>query len=253
MRIFLTLFILCLGMNAQAQVFADAEKAYIQGDYARAVELGRALESADGYALAARANLVIAAYLEKDRDRALLILQDALDDADKAVDQDPQHIEGQLQKAIAMGYQARIARSTSLAKETRVLIDKVLLQAPNHDYALATLGGWHGESVATVGGFLARIGTGARKSEFMEAFEAAILADPHNAATHSYYARLLLDIGGKSFKKRAGDVLTEAIRIPPRNAFEVMMQTQAIALNEALKSGSKKALKARIKDFTPFD
>lgn len=253
MRIFLTLFILCLGVSAQAQNFSNAEKAYIQGDYTRAVELGRALESADGYALAARANLVIAAYLEKDRERALLILQDALEDASKAVERDPQHIEGQLQKAIAMGYQARINRSTSLAKETRDLIDKVLSQEPNHDYALATLGGWHGESVATVGRFLARIGTGARKSGFTDAFEAAMQADPDNAATRAYYARLLLDIGGKKFQARAAEVLDEAIRTPPRNAFEVMMQMQAIALKDALASGNKQALKDRIKDFTPFD
>lgn len=253
MRAFLTLIILCLGVSAQAQTFMDAEKAYIQGDYAGAVELGRALGDADGYALAARSNLVIAAYLEKDRDRALAILQDAFDDAGKAVAIDPTHIEGQLQKAIALGYQARIGRSTGLAKDARALIDAVLAQAPNHDYALATLGGWHGESVATVGSFLARVGTGARKTGFVEAFEASLKADPDNAGTRSYYARLLLDLGGKKFKSRAVEVLQEATSIPPRNAFEVMMQMQAITLKDTLAAGDKRALKARIKDFTPFD
>lgn len=253
MRALLTFLALCFGFVTQAQEFQDAEKAYIHGDYAGAVTMGRALGHADGYALAARSNLVIAAYLEQDRETALSILEEALQDAKKAVALDPKHIEGQLQQAIAMGYQARISRSTSLAKDTRTLIDTVLTQEPNHDYALATLGGWHGESIATVGGFLARIGTGARKSEFMRAFEAAIDADPHNAATRSYYARLLLDIGGKAFKARAVEVLAEAATIPPRNAFEVMMQTQALTLSEVLKSGNRRALKARIKDFTPFD
>jgi tetratricopeptide (TPR) repeat protein len=247
------LFILCLSGGVQAQSYADAEKAYIQGDYALAVQLGQALETADGYALAARANLVIAAYLEDDRDKALITLRKAVGDADQAIALNPQHIEGRLQKAIALGYQARITRSTSLARETRLLIDDVLTQDPQNDYALATLGGWHGESIATAGGFFARLATGARKSEFQDAFEAALKADPHNPATRSYYARLLLDIGGSKFKDRAVEVLEEAISIPPRNAFEVMMQTQAITLNEALKTGDKKALKELVKDFTPFN
>lgn len=253
MRAIISLFILCLGFSVQAQSFAEAEKAFAQGDYEQAVALGRALGNADGYALAARANLVIAAYLEKDRDKALTILQAAVDDAEHALHNNPQHIEGQLQKAIALGYQARINRSTSLARDVHELIDKVLTQDPQNDYALATLGGWHGESVATVGGFLARLSTGARKSEFVDAFEAALKADPHNPATRSYYARLLLDIGGSKFRDRAAEVLAEAINIPPRNAFEVMMLTQAITLNEALKTGDKKALKERVKDFTPFN
>jgi len=239
-------------LAAMAQTYEDALAAYVSGDFAGAAAAARALDSADGWALAARAELVVAAYREPDRGAALASLDRAISDARRAVELDPGHIEGRLQLAIGIGYQARIHQSPSLARDARRLVDAVLADAPDNGYALAVLGGWHGETVATLGGFMARLMVGARTSEFTAAFDRALEADPANPATPAYYARLLLDIGGRDFRERAAEVLALALATPPRDAFEAMMVDQARALDAALASGDKNRLKDLIRRQTPF-
>ncbi|MFZ5610483.1 MAG: hypothetical protein ACOY99_12850 [Pseudomonadota bacterium] len=225
---------------------------YAEGRYAAAAALARTLNTADGWALAARAELVVAAYLSDDDAAAQNALEAAIADGGRALELAPGHMEGLLQSAIAIGYKARLTHSTALAREARALIDRAMAQAPGDAYALAVLGGWHGETVAVAGGFLAKLTTGADKQGFTSAFEAALVADPANPAIRAYYGRLLLDIGGKDFTARAGEVLGEALALSPRDAFEAMMQDETRTLVAALESGDRKRLKATVKSLTPF-
>lgn len=252
MRLGLVLLLLLISLPVNADGYSEAQNLYSAGQYQRAAEQARQLGTADGFALAARAELVVAAYIEAERDLALLSLEQAARDAQNAIVLDPTHIEGRLQAAIAQGYQARIERSPSLARDAKALIDDVLSARPDHAYALATLGGWHGETIATIGGFLAALTTGASKKEFMQAFDAALEADKDNPAIRAYYARILLDIGGKKFERRAEEVLDEAISLHPRDAFEAMLQEGARRLRTAYESGDKATLKETLQSLTPF-
>jgi tetratricopeptide (TPR) repeat protein len=235
-----------------AALASPAEDAFRAGDFAKAVSLARELGTADGDALAARATLAIAAYQSRDRASAETLLDQALADAKRARAKAPGHIEGLLQNAIALGYRAKLRQSPGIAKEAKALMEEARKRAPNNGFALAALAGWNGEAVADLGSLIARTVLGARKDESLRYYEAALKADPQSPTIATFYAFTLLRLDAKAYGARAGQLLTRAVALPPRDGFEALLIGQARSVLEAQQANKPRDVARLLGRYQPF-
>ena len=195
---------------AEATPAADALAA---GRYSEAVSLGRNSRLATDRMAAARAASVIATYEVTDRAQARLLLEAAVADAQAAVAIDPDNPSLLLDRAIIVGYLGKVKASAGDAKASRRDVEAVLKRQPDNALAIAVLGGWHGEAVATVGSLLAGAALGAKKSESIRLFDKALALDPNSALFATYYAMTLLQLDA-SYAPRAR-ALAKAKAIDP--------------------------------------
>lgn len=233
---------------------ADQSAAALQaaGRYEAAIAKGRREATLSGYVAAAKAGLFLAAYQEKDKKAARVLLAQATRDAQAATALAPEDIDANLQLTIAEGYAARIKMSPKRAKAARKRAEWLVEAAPNNGYVLGLLGGWHGEAVAAFGTLIADVAVGAHTPDFERYFDAAIEASPNNALITAYYARLLLDINDPGMRGKAVSLLSRIEEAAPKDAFEAYMLQRALALKDALAEGDKKALKRLVKSQRPF-
>jgi tetratricopeptide (TPR) repeat protein len=236
---------------AQAQP-ADALAAFDRGAFAEAAQLARAGTDAPSRALAARATLAMAAYQTTDKRQALSLVAQALADGKAAMAADPKHIEALLQTAIAYGYRAKLTRSPGDAKTARRLIEQGLALAPANPFALAALGGWHGETVAELGGFLAGTMVGARKDEAIRRFEAALKVDPASPSFPTFYATTLAQTDFRRNQPRVAALFATAANLKPRDGFEALMQRHAAEISAALASGRVQQARSLIDRYAAF-
>jgi tetratricopeptide (TPR) repeat protein len=230
---------------------SPAEEAFRAGRFAQAAELGRKAADANGDAIAARATLTVAAYETADRQRAESLIDLALADARRALSKDPGNIEARIQLAIGTGYRAKLRQSPGLAKEARTLMDAALKAAPTNAFAWAALAGWHGESVADLGGFIAGTVLGAKKSEALRLYPEALKRDAASPTFPTFFAFTLLRLGS-SYQAQAADLLARATAAAPRDGFEALMHKQASDVLAALRTNDRKRALALIKRYQPF-
>ena len=119
---------------------------FTSGDFVGAASHAVALETADGYALAARA-LIAACLTDPDGPDSGTIEQ-AIEAAMASVELDPSHLEGRIQ--LAIGYSLKIrpmsvrdAMSTGLGEASRDLAMSVLADDPNNAWAHGFLSVWN--------------------------------------------------------------------------------------------------------------
>ena len=113
------------------------------------------------------------------------------------------------------------------------------------------LGGWHGESVATLGKFLAGTMVGAKTGKSIEAYERAIALDGSNPSFRTFYAITLIGIGNTEPKKLRR-LLTPAANGRSGNGFDHLMRARARALLAALDGGKSGALEAAAEQARAF-
>lgn len=246
--------LLCAQVGA-AQESAPAPSATAlqsRGEYTQAIDKGRAEGTVAGYVAAAKSALFLAAYEETEKKTARRLLAEATADAQTAVTLEPEHIDANLQLAIAEGYAARIKMSPGRAKKARKRAEWLVTAAPENGYVLGLLGGWHGEAVAAFGTLIADVTVGASTAEFERHFDAAVAAAPNNPLIIAYYARLLLAINDPGMGDKAARLLADIEKAEPKDAFEAFMKQRAIDLKTALDTGDRKTLKKLIKAQRPF-
>ena len=232
------LILLCMVFGAPAPLVAagldDAEARYEQGDMAGAASLARALASAKGFALAARATLVEAIYLSPDADKQALV-ERAAADAEAALARDPDYVDAQLQLAIALGQLADLedplsAHVNGYARQGKALIDRALALDPDNAWAHALLGMWHLRIVARAGDALAASLYGASRKTGVELCAQAI-AGPHEAFALRYgCARLLWELDPDQFAVTAEQTLAAIKQAPPGDAADRLVQAAAARL-----------------------
>lgn len=232
-------------------VAGPAMDLFNQSRFMEAAIAARAEHTPDSDALAARATLVVAAYQTTDRARANILIDQAIDDAGRAIAAYPGHEEGQLQLAIAVGYHAKLNRSPKEGRDARKLMEKVLRQAPENAYAWALLGGWHGESVADIGSFLAGTVMGARKSEAIRNFEEALRRDPNNPTFPILFAFTLVRLDEKNWPQ-VRQLLLRASQQKATDGFQSLLQAQGRNVLITLDSAGEKAAKTLVKRYQPF-
>lgn len=255
MKSLLLLWLIC-ATPVWADGFSQAENAYRDGRFAVAAQLGENLGTAAGDALAARAHLVLAAYLAPPEDR-LRHLADAEAAVRRALIRDPDHVEAMLHLVIAMGYKARglsplKAHRAGLGREAKTLIAWAEALAPNDPWVHAIKGGWQGEIIATAGGLLGRLFYGVSMAGFRASFQRAQELAPDNPAIKVEYAKLLLRIDAADHGGEAAALLRQAAALPPADAFQALLQEQGNRLLAAQAQGDPARLADLLLDMTPF-
>lgn len=214
-------------LTANAALAADAGSLFAAGQFAAAADEARMEADADGFTLAARASLVVAAYEVDNKEKALRLIDEAITDANRALRLSPRHVDAIVQKAVALGYRAQLTTSPGTAKRARNLMERAAQHAPSEALVWAALGGWHGESVAELGRFVAGTILGAKRAASIEAYERAIELDPQSPVWRTLYAISLVGMGYGDEEARLRRLLVPATLRPANDAFERLMQVRA--------------------------
>ncbi len=226
--------------SADTRSIDEVRAAYAAGRFAEAAGIAEALQTAEGYALAAESLTIHAHHIAADGEREAL-LERAIGLAEKAVDSDPGNADAYLQMARAMGRHAQsigAVRSTGrgYGKRIREAAETALGLEPEMAAAHLSLGLWNAEVVAALGPLMARLVYGARKRNALAAFERALKLAPHAKAVPLEYAFGLLALGGGDYRKRAAELLERTIRMPVKDAYDRLLHEQAVERLKALES-----------------
>ena len=232
---------------------ADADALYAAGDFAAAAQAGRAAGTPDGYVLAAEAGLTRAAYEIRGREKALAGIARAVADADRALSAAPSDLDAQLQKAVALGYRAKLTQSVGDAKRARTMMEAVLKEDPRKAAAWAALGGWHGEAVANMGKLLAATMLGAKRDAAVEALRRAVELDPGNPTYRTMYAVNLIGLDKAESDAQLRGVLAPAAKGSGGTGLDRIMRAHARRLLAALQSGDRKGLERAAIAARPLD
>ncbi len=125
------------------------------------------------------------------------------------------------------------------------------MKRPGDALALGAMGGWHGESVATLGKFIAGTALGAKEGEALRFFDKAVAAPGADPAVPVFYASTLLALSEKNAAKARG-LLARALKTKPADGFEALVQRNARAILAALEKGDAAEARAIAKRLSPL-
>jgi Tfp pilus assembly protein PilF len=230
-------------LMASPLLASAATDAFAAGRFADAVAAGRRENSVAGLVAAGRAGSTIATFQTSDRKRARELLLAAERDFDAALALKPGDPDAQLQKAIAIGYRAKLENNIGLAKQARRNFEALLAKRPNDALVLAALGGWHGEAIATLGKFIAGTALGAKASEGQRYYEKAVASPGADPVVPVFYAITLLNLSADN-APRARALLQRAMKAQPKDGFERLMLQNGRAILAPLEKGDVAAAEA---------
>jgi hypothetical protein len=219
---------------------ADAAASFNDGKWAMAVKEGRAEATVASLTLSGRAQLVQAAYGTRDKAQALAIIAAAEGDIEKALAKAPGNADALFQKAVAIGYRAKLTKSPGLGKQSRQGFEAWRAAYPENPLGWAAVAGWHGGAVATLGGFMASAILGAKASEVDVGFARALKLDPTSPVQRVFYAETLLDLD-KNNAEKAAKLLQGVGQLPATDAYEALLRSHGVQIAAALKAGDAKA------------
>jgi tetratricopeptide (TPR) repeat protein len=227
---------------------ADAEELWRDGRFAAAAAAARANGS---HAVAARAQLVAAAFEAGSKADALAQIAQARRSADAAVALNPRDADAHVQRGIAIGYTAKLTRDPGLAKQARSEMERAMALDPDAALPWAALGGWHGDSIVDLGAMLAGVVLGAKRGEALRSFDTALVKEPTSPVYPTYYAFTLLRMDAGN-APRARALLERAVALKPRDGFEALMRYRAAQALAPLQRGDIKAARALVPKLQPF-
>lgn len=224
---------------AGAQSIEAARAALDEGRFIEATELAESLETSESYALAARALAIHGYHFAKDDEKQALF-ERATKLAREAVRLDPQNPDAHLQLAHALGrYTQTVDLSEVLSKDypkqVRNELEEALRLKPDMAAAHFCLGFWHAEA-RHGGGVMAGILYGASAKEALIHFERALELAPDDKPTLYLFAHGLLLLDRNSNYERARDLLTRAVKVPSKNAYDRIKHESAVKLLEDLEA-----------------
>ena len=199
--------------------------------------MGEALGTSEGHALAAEA-LAIYAYHVAEEEEKEPLLQRAIRAAEAAIELDPANAQAHLQSAHATGrYSQLLAPMKSLRegypKQVRASIERALELDPSHFGAHLSLASWHAEAIGR-GGMMARALLGAKKKTAFAHYERALALAPDSKVVLLEYASGLLLLESKKRRRQVRELLVRVIELPPQDAFQRILQQQAVERLAAL-------------------
>jgi len=230
------LLMTALLLASAGPAFADAASSFRDGKWPAVVTQGRAEATAASLVLAGRAQLVEAAYGTRDKAQALDIVAQAERSFDAALAKAPDSVEAQLQKAVAIGYRAKLTKSPGLGKDARKRFEAVRAAHPELALGWAAVAGWHGGAIATLGNFMASNVLGAKAAEVDVGFANALRLEPTNPVHRVIYAMTLLAMDKKN-SAQAAAALQGIGQLPVHDGFEALLRSQGVQLFAALKAG----------------
>ncbi|MEL7482027.1 MAG: hypothetical protein AAGJ29_10745 [Pseudomonadota bacterium] len=221
---------------------ADAMLAFSNGHFNEAANLAQAHGDADNYAFAARS--LLAKAVSGDVDPDPVVVGQAWKLAEEALAIDPRHVEGRLQLAISMSLTARPmttrqALRSGYGEKARDLVLSIIEDEPTNAYAHGFLSVWHVEVIRR-GGRLGATVMGASVRKGRRHYQAAIAANPTDAALHWQWARVLTALNADKYREEIDATLTAALALPTETALEGIMQSRARTIETAFATLTEK-------------
>ena len=231
--------LLLLAADASAQSIDDAKTAYADGLFVEAADLAEALETSEGFALAAQ-SLAVYAYFEATEEEWEEVVERAMRMGEEAVKADPNNPDAHYQSAHAVGRYAQgmsawTALRQGLAGKIRDLLEATIAFDPDYVDAILALGGWHAD--IAVEGFIARRMYGGKKEEAIILFERALELAPESKVVLHAYAIRLPYLDEEKGTERAGEMLERALGLPVRDVYENYVHLDVLDALDALKGG----------------
>ncbi|PTA69724.1 hypothetical protein [Deinococcus arcticus] len=197
MRSLIVSFALALSVTAAAQSQQTAKTLFDQGKWQEAATAAAALNTADGFALAAEATTAGAGLVPDNQKKALF--EKAQGYARQAIAKDRNNADAYFELARAQGRLAQfsgILQSLGLAGEMKKNLDTAVRLNPRLAGAYVALGLWHANLISK--GFIATRATGADRNQIIPNFEKAIALEPNVAVHRIEYANALMLQGKKA-------------------------------------------------------
>lgn len=216
MRSIIVTAALALAVTASAQSVQAATSLFDQGKWQEAAAAAVALNSSDGFALAAEATTAGSALVPDNQKKALF--EKAQGYAKQAIAKDKNNAEAYFEMARAQGRLAQfsgILQSLGLAGDMKKNLDMAIKLDPKLTGAYVALGLWNANLVAK--GFIAVRASGADKAQIVPNFEKAISLEPDVAVHRIEYANALILQGRKT---DAATQLQKAVSIPANTFWE---------------------------------
>lgn len=231
---------LLLSGVAKAQTLGQARAAYAEGRFVKAAELGAALKTSEGYALAAQ-SLAIHGHFFGEGDEKTALFQRGVELAQEAVRLDAAYPEAHVQLAHVTGRHGQAlgflqAVAGGYATRVRESIEEALRLNPDMPAAHLSLATWHAEIVNAAGpmaGFL--YGASARKARQLYHRTLELVPDAKVVYVEYAFGLLLMDEDGN--REEARGLLERALGKPSKDAVDRLYHEQATARLAALKGG----------------
>lgn len=205
----------------------DIRAAFYAGNYSEVIQQGRDLASPEGLSLAAEAMSaqVLLGQVKKRRKTATK----ARKLAQKALKQDPDSQEANVQYALARGFETqssspmRVWRK-GLIEKSRKAIVKVQEDFPEDPRGDALMGAWHLGIVRRAGEERALDWFEATETAGIEFYESALTQSPEDIIILSNFATVLLAIDAERYQKKGLALVKRAYAPEPSNALETAVQ-----------------------------
>ena len=211
--------LLASSLALAAGTLQDAQLQYKNGDFTGAVQTAVALNTSDGFALAAKSNSIFASTQMNSKQEAIYVQSEKY--ARSAIGLDANNSDGYFEIARALGRLSQLrgilaALAQGLGGQIKDNLDKAIRLDPQYANALVALGLWHAEIVGQGVAFL----YGADPTKGLAAFNRAIKLEPKAIIHHVEFARGLMLIDAGKNKGEAIAQLEIAVTLTPRDAAE---------------------------------
>ena len=224
--------------GAGAGTIDEARTAHAEGRFTDAADIGEALGTSQGFALAAESLTIHAYFIAEEGDREALF-ERAIALARKAVDTDPDNADAYLQLSRAIGRHAQSisqleAADRGYAEKIREAIDNALRLDPDMPEAHLSLAHWHAEVVSAAGSFMAGLIYGAGEEDALASTQRALELAPDSKAITQLAALGLLVLDDSDYLETARGLLERSIGIPAKDAYERILHEKAVETLESL-------------------
>lgn len=202
-----------------AGTLQDAQNQFASGEFKEASDAAAALNTADGWVLAAKANSIYAGTQPTNKQEPLYATSEKY--ARTAVKMNTDNAEGYFEVARALGRLSQLrgvlaALTQGLGNQIKDNLDKALKLEPQYASAMVALGLWHAEIVGKGVAFL----YGADANRGIALFQRAIKLEPKVIIHRVEYARGMTLIDKKKYLNEAITQLETAVTLTPRDAAE---------------------------------
>jgi hypothetical protein len=205
-----------------------------------------------GSAVAAtpREILITAAFVTREKEVARAQVAQALAEAESLLARNPADREAALQRAVAIGYRARLTRNGADAQTARILIERLAAANPADPETQVAIAGWHLDAIAHLG-ILARPGGGARKKVGLEALDRAVALGDGRALFLAFASLMRIRLDRRDVS-RALQLAEQAQKADAPTPLDQIMQRNAALIAVPLRANDGKAAAARARKLLPF-